>query len=73
MSKNKLDFYYWPDYLEMHGLSGKTRSEWPFFVELEYTKRFAPIKAKELAAYCDDNDEQWVRTVWMYAEFLNED
>ena len=63
----------WPDYLRSKGLWGKPRSEWPFDVELEYTKRFASEKAKEMAAYCDDNDKQWYETVWMHQEWLNGD
>lgn len=71
--KKKLNPNYWPDYLRMHKLWGKPRSEWPFFVELEYTRRFAPEWAKREAAYCDDDEELWVSTVWMYVEWKNHD
>lgn len=73
MSKRGLNSSYWPDYLRIHGLWGKPRSEWPLDVEVEYTKRFAPEWAKERAAYCDDNDELWISTVWMYVEWNNHD
>ena len=73
MKAKKLDSNYWPDYLRMHKLWGKPRSEWPLSVEVEYTKRYAPEWAKEKAAYCDDNEAEWVKTVWMYVEWNNED
>ena len=36
-------------------------------------KKICPEWAKEKAAYCDDNDELWVNTVWMYVEWNNHD
>ena len=42
-------------------------------VEVEYTKRYAPEWAKTQAAWCDENEELWVSTVWMYVEWNNHD
>lgn len=71
MTKQTLNSKYWPDYLRLKGLWGKPRSEWPLDVEVEYTKRYAPLWAKTKAAWCDENDELWVNTVWMYVEWNN--
>jgi hypothetical protein len=62
---------YWPDYLRSMGLCGKPKSEWPLSVIREQIIEQVPQHILEKAAYCDDDDELWIKTVEMYLELEN--
>ena len=62
---------YWPDYLRSMGLWGKPKSEWPLSVIREQIIEQVPQHIIEKAAYCDDDDELWIKTVEMYLELEN--
>lgn len=62
---------YWPDYLRSMGLWGKPKSEWPLSVIREQIAEQVPAHILEKAAYCDDDDEKWIKTVEMYLEWEN--
>ena len=62
---------YWPDYLRSIGLWGKPKSEWPLSVIREQIAEQVPLHILEKAAYCDDDDAEWIKTVEMYLEWKN--
>ena len=62
---------YWPDYLRSMGLQGKPKSEWPLSIIREQIIEQVPKHIIEKAAYCDDDDELWIKTVEMYLELEN--
>lgn len=62
---------YWPDYLRSTGLWGKPKSEWPLSIIRQQIIEQVPQHILEKAAYCDDDDELWIKTVEMYLESEN--
>ena len=61
----------WPSKLKRLGLWGKPKSEWPIWLVKEQLVQQTPQHIIEKAAYCDDDDKQWVKTVQMYLEWEN--
>ena len=47
---------------------GKPKSEWPSSVIREQIAEQVPQHILEKAAYCDDDDAEWIKTVEMYLE-----
>jgi hypothetical protein len=62
---------YWPDYLRSMGLWSKPKSEWPLSVIREQIAEQVSQHILEKAAYCDDDDAEWIKTVEMYLEWEN--